>query len=483
MVRRRTLTASESLYGAELEAARVPGIVLIWAGDRPTCVPLSFPQSGILIGRDTEQEPFKSDDRLSREHCRVSLEGDKFVVTDLRSTNGTYVNGVRIEGRQSLGEHGLLRAGRSLAFCTQDVRPYRSGVTIREDQVVVGGGLRAAWAEIQMVGRSGNTLCLHGESGSGKELAARAFHECETSSGPFVGVNCAAIPEGVAERLLFGARRGAYSGAAVDVQGYVQAADRGTLFLDEVADLDLRVQAKILRVLETQEVLALGATRPERVQLRVCVAAHADLRELVASGRFREDLYYRVGRPVVRIPPLRERLDELPYILQSQIGRIDPKLVASVRLVEACALRPWPGNVRELIGEARRAAQRALHANRPSVEPADLAQDAGLRLPSSHPPTPAREATPERESWQPPRESSAPPRASSSPPRPSAEEPPEEGRRQPSDDEIERVLNEHAGVVARAARVLGMHRNQLRRWLAKRSPQTASALDDEEDES
>ena len=152
---------------------------------------------------------------------------------------------------------------------------------------------------------------MRGESGSGKELASASFSRAASRGGasPFIGVNCAAVPAGLAERLLFGARKGAFSGATGDVQGYIQAADGGTLFLDEVAELDLRVQAKLLRVLETREVLPLGATRAERVELRVCVAAHADLAEQVTAGRFREDLYYRVGRPVVRIPPLRERLD------------------------------------------------------------------------------------------------------------------------------------------------------------------------------
>jgi transcriptional regulator with PAS, ATPase and Fis domain len=123
-------------------------------------------------------------------------------------------------------------------------------------------------------------------------------------------VNCAAIPHGLAERLLFGTRRSAYSGATADSEGYVQAAHGGTLFLDEVAELDVQVQAKLLRALEAREVVPLGATRPRSEDVRIC-AATRDLRGEVAKGRFREDLYFRIGRPEVRLPPLRERLEEM----------------------------------------------------------------------------------------------------------------------------------------------------------------------------
>jgi transcriptional regulator of acetoin/glycerol metabolism len=166
------------------------------------------------------------------------------------------------------------------------------------------------------------------------------------------------------------------------------------------------------------------------------VAAHADLGEQVTAGRFREDLYYRIGRPVVWIPPLRARLDEMAWLIHGEITNASPGLSASFRLVEACATRAWPGNVRELIGEVRRAALRALGAQRGSVDLEDLAEDAGKRLESTAAPTVAAEGS-----------VSAP----------------------PSDQAIERELQAHAGNVTQAARALGMHRNQLRRWLSKRS--------------
>jgi transcriptional regulator of acetoin/glycerol metabolism len=441
-------TSDESQRIPELTLGAIPGVVVIWTNDRPTELVLPLKNGRLDLGRAAQEQLFASDDRVSREHCRIEFDGTGWSVGDLDSKNGTFVRGVRIEGKQASLEPPLVRVGRCLLWAVSDVRPFRAGVTVEASGVVLGGLLRRAWAEIDLLGRSGSTLCLRGESGSGKELAARAFHDLHrtSTSAPFIGVNCAAVPEGLAERLLFGARKGAFSGATGDVQGYIQAADGGTLFLDEVAELDLRVQAKLLRVLETREVLPLGATRPERVELRVCVAAHADLAEQVTAGRFREDLYYRVGRPVVQIPPLRARLDELAWLIHGQVSATAEGLAASVRLVEACATRAWPGNVRELQGEVRRAAHRAQRAERSIVDLEDLAEDAGQRLTAS---IPAPAAV----------ENAAVPA--------------------PSDEDIERALGENAGNVTQTARVLGMHRNQLRRWLSKRPLIARRLLPDE----
>src|SRR5262249_55632284 len=160
----------------------------------------------------------------------------------------------------------------TLFLLCADLRPFvRARVEVLHD-LVVGPRLRRVWDEI--AAQRAN-LHLTGETGAGKELAARHFHRSgPTPDGPFVAVNCATIPAAIAERLLFGARRGAYSGADSDSEGYLQAADGGTLFLDEVAELEAPVQAKLLRVLETREVLPLGATRPKKLDLRVCSATH-----------------------------------------------------------------------------------------------------------------------------------------------------------------------------------------------------------------
>src|SRR5262249_25883004 len=159
------------------------------------------------------------------------------------------------------------------------------------------------------------------------------------------------ISETIAERLLFGAKRGAFSGADADADGYLQAADGGTLFLDEIAELGLAVQAKLLRVLENKEVLPVGATRARPIALRLCSATHKGLRAQVEAGRLREDLFFRIATPQVSVPPLRQRLEEIPWLLQVAAQSVAPNLKLSASLVETCLLRSWPGNVRELLAE------------------------------------------------------------------------------------------------------------------------------------
>ncbi len=428
-------TVDESQRAPRLALGALAGLVVIWRDAQPAAAVLPLVDGRITLGREFQEALFGDDERVSREHCHVEFDGTLWKVDDAGSKNGTFLSAERVDGSRSTARM-LLRVGRSLLWGVADARPFADGVHVDAQGFVRGGHSRRAWSEIELAATAGSTLCLRGESGAGKELGARAFHEASglSASAPFIAVNCAAVPEGLAERLLFGARRGAYSGAASDQLGYIQAANGGTLFLDEIAELDSRVQAKLLRVLETREVLPLGATRPERVELRVCVAAHADLREEVQAERFREDLYYRVGRPEVHVPPLRERLDELAWIVAGEIARVDPALRASVRFVEACALRPWPGNVRELLGEVRRAAHRALRAGKAELSEEELDAEAGERL--------AERTTPDDDESKP--------------------------VTLPEDERIEQALAESGGNVTQAARALGVHRNQLRRWLGKR---------------
>jgi transcriptional regulator with PAS, ATPase and Fis domain len=317
----------------------------------------------------------------------------------------------------------------------------------RRGTTILGPRLRAAWSEVERAARHGDVLLVSGESGVGKELAARAFHDASAHhAGPFVGVNCAAIPEGLAERLLFGAKRGAYSGAASDADGYLQAADGGTLFLDEVADLDAQVQAKLLRAIEAKEVLALGASRARPVDVRICSATR-DLRAEVAAGRFRADLYFRIGRPEVTLPPVRERLEELPWLVAAELAAASPQLSASSSFIEACLLRLWPGNVRELAREVRRIAAEVLASGHTNVEARSLGADAGMAFEKAS--GQAQEAAPTVKDGA----------------------------------AIEAALRDHAGNVSGAARALGMHRNQLRRWLAKSGRPTVPAEDEDPDPS
>ena len=261
---------------------------------------------------------------------------------------------------------------------------------------------------------------------------------------PFVALNCAAIPRELAERLLFGAKRGSYTGAAADAVGHIEMANRGILFLDEVGELALDVQAKLLRVLETREVLPLGASTPRRVELQVCCATHRDLRAHVADGAFRKDLYHRLVPPEVVLPPLRERIEEIPLHMAASVRRASPTLGMQARLVEGCMLRPWPGNVRELRKETYHAATRALDEGADRVRIDDLGPTAGLPIepPAALPAAGDAERTYVR--WG---EALTP-------------------------DQIERALEESGGSVAVAAKRLGMQRTQLyremKRWSIQR---------------
>ena len=214
--------------------------------------------------------------------------------------------------------------------------------------------MRTVKDRIAKVARSMAPVLVRGESGTGKELAARALHACShRADGPFVAVNCGAIPENLLEAEFFGARKGSYTGAAQDRDGYFQAARGGTLFLDEIGDLPLTMQSKLLRAIQERQVRPLGSTQEEAVDVRIVSATHKDLAADVEAGRFRQDLYYRLNVIEISVPSLRERREDLPLLCESLLARIanesglavpalSPEVLAQL---QAHAL---PGNVREL---------------------------------------------------------------------------------------------------------------------------------------
>lgn len=214
--------------------------------------------------------------------------------------------------------------------------------------------MRAVKQRIAKVARSMAPVLVHGESGTGKELVAGAIHACShRASGPFVPVNCGAIPENLLEAEFFGARKGSYTGASTDREGFFQAARGGTLFLDEIGDLPLAMQAKLLRAIQERRVRALGDTQEEPVDVRIVSATHKDLAAEVQAGRFRQDLYYRLNVIEIVIPPLRERREDLPALCQALLARIAadagmPVPALSPRQMQDITSAPLEGNVREL---------------------------------------------------------------------------------------------------------------------------------------
>jgi two-component system response regulator PilR (NtrC family) len=209
-------------------------------------------------------------------------------------------------------------------------------------------------ARIAKVAGSMAPVLIQGESGTGKELVAKAVHDCShRASGPFVAVNCGAIPENLLEAEFFGARKGAYTGSTHDRLGYFQAAKGGTLFLDEIGDLPLSMQSKLLRAIQERMVRPLGSSQEDPVDVRVVSASHKDLGEEVSSRRFRQDLFYRINVIVIGLPPLRERTDDLPALCEALLARICkdsgfqmPRLADSV--LSRLQTYPFNGNVREL---------------------------------------------------------------------------------------------------------------------------------------
>ncbi|MCB9549361.1 MAG: sigma-54-dependent Fis family transcriptional regulator [Myxococcales bacterium] len=245
--------------------------------------------------------------------------------------------------------------------------------------------MQAMFEVLRQVADYAVPVLILGESGTGKELIARALHyESNRAAEPFVAINCAAIPEHLLESELFGFKRGAFTGAHRDKPGLFRAAGAGTLLLDEIGDMPLPLQAKLLRVLQEREVQPIGGTAPEPVEARVVAATKRRLREEVARGGFREDLYYRLNMVEVEVPPLRERLEDVPVLAEHFLERLDQELGLPRRTLSREALRrlmhfDWPGNVRQL----ENAVQSSAILSRGAV-----VEESELRLPDMPPAAP-----------------------------------------------------------------------------------------------
>jgi two-component system response regulator PilR (NtrC family) len=207
---------------------------------------------------------------------------------------------------------------------------------------------------LKKVAPTGTTVLLTGESGTGKEVVARAIHRQSAAAEQiFLPINCAAIPETLLESQLFGHTRGAFTGAVANQEGLFARAHGGTIFLDEIGDLPLGLQSKLLRVLETKEILAVGSTTPRKIDVRIIAASNQELDKMVEAGTFREDLYYRLNVVEIHLPPLRERREDLPALVEYLVRRHNRELKRSYRGVDNASLKvlmahPWKGNVREL---------------------------------------------------------------------------------------------------------------------------------------
>jgi len=329
-----------------------------------------------------------SDPRVSGEHLEVWEEGSAFVVRDLGSRNGTLYEGSRVrEVRVRAG--ATFKVGRSfLRIQAQaphwEVAPSQA----RRFGELVGESLamRELFAVLEQVAPTDTTVLLHGETGTGKEVAARSLHEASARRrGPFVAVDCGALPEGLVESELFGHVRGAFTGALAARAGAFMRANGGTLFLDELAGISPAVQARLLRVLEERRVRPVGGDAEQPVDVRVVAASRADLSLAVAEGSFRPDLYYRLAVVTLPLPPLRRRREDLPLLVAELLRRrgFEPGPLRGPGL-ELLSGHDWPGNVRELRNVLERAmvlspGARGFEALRLSLQPQGAGPELSLR--------------------------------------------------------------------------------------------------------
>jgi two-component system response regulator GlrR len=319
----------------------------------------AFTSSGdrAVVGTHDGTDLRLTDRAVSRFHCELEITPAGVVLADLGSRNGTTVDGVPVL-RAPLRDGAAITIGTStLTFrLAAEHAEIPLAPTDRFGLLVgVSPAMRAVMAQLARVAGADTTVLLEGETGTGKELAAESLHrESRRRDAPFLVVDCGAIPPELIEAELFGHAKGAFTGAAAERTGVFEAAAGGTVFLDEIGELEPALQPKLLRALESREVRRVGESTYRPIDVRVIAATHRDLRAEVNAQRFRPDLYYRLAVVQVRLPPLRERPADLPLLVDAvlaQLGMTDHPLADTLRAPsfrERLAAHAWPGNVREL---------------------------------------------------------------------------------------------------------------------------------------
>jgi transcriptional regulator of acetoin/glycerol metabolism len=403
-----------------------------------------LPGPKVVLGRGEDCGTVLRGSEISRYHAEVIREGPVAVLRDLGSLNGSFVNAQPTK-EAPLDLRDVVRLGEWVGVVVA-LPAQTSGAAAPAHARIApdlygGPTLRAAVDPALRAARSDLSIVIEGETGTGKEVVARAIHAESGRGGAFVAVNCAALPEGLAEAELFGYRRGAFTGADRASPGHFRAAHGGTLLLDEISDLPPASQAKVLRVLEQREVMPLGESQPVPVDVRIVVAAQEPLDRAVSERRFRGDLYARLDGLTVRLPPLRERIEDAPYLfarlLHAGSGGKPPSV--EPRLVERLCLYDWPFNVRELVTLVRR--MLVLHGQEPSLRVAHLP----ARLRAGRP------------------EAAAPAAAGARPAEPDAAE-----RDREDFDRLLTALRAHGGNVSRAAAAAGLSRQRSYRLMQAR---------------
>ncbi|ACY13950.1 sigma 54-interacting transcriptional regulator [Haliangium ochraceum] len=337
---------SLTVRGFRLEIIEGPDSPTTWESAGTECT-IGVHPSCSLVSRDGA---------ISRFHCEIRVDDRGARVRDLGSMNGTFLDGVRVVDA-FLKNDSLLRLGRSVLrfrYLSRDNPVRLSERSVFGQLVGESVAMRATFALLEPAAATDIAILLEGETGTGKSVAARSIHqESQRHDGPFVVFDCGSTPANLLESELFGHDKGAFTGANSERMGVFEEASGGTIFLDELGELPLALQPKLLGVLENRSLRRLGSSVTRSVDVRVVAATNRDLRAAVNDGRFREDLFYRVAVVTVKMPALRHRLDDLRSLVTHLLSRlaVAPERIESIMSPEFIAtLRgaAWPGNIREL---------------------------------------------------------------------------------------------------------------------------------------
>jgi two-component system, NtrC family, response regulator GlrR len=332
-------------------APSVEGFALTWKSQRVVVT-----DGKAQVGSGEGNTLVIDDPTVSRFHCELRIEDNRVMVRDLGSTNGTFIDGVRIRD-------GYLKDGSRLKLGTAEVEFKLEGTrhfldvsdaSTFGELVGPSAVMRLLFNVLEKAARTDTTLILDGETGTGKTRAASAIHEKSgRANKPFLVVDCGALPPTLLEAELFGHEKGAFTGAVNRRVGVFEEAEGGTVLLDEIGEMPLELQPRLLRVLEEKQIKRLGQNKFTPIDVRILAATHRDLRAEVNAGKFRADLYFRLAVVRVTVPSLRERLADLPAIARTVLGQLGATARTHPRLFEETFLKSlmraaWPGNVREL---------------------------------------------------------------------------------------------------------------------------------------
>ena len=352
---KKTRKVDRSWQGAQKTAA--PGLLRFYPAGRPARMDFYQLSSGeSSLGRSEDCRIRLDDDEVSWNHAVIFGEGDRWFVEDRHSANGLFVDGQR---RQQAQLHGgeVLRLGCSLLrFVLEGPWAADRSFAVRHESMVAGPSMDSVLGVLSRAAGSDMSVLISGETGTGKELAARHLHRTSGRSGPFLPVNCGAITATLFESEMFGHRKGAFTGATRDNPGHFRQAHGGTLLLDEIGELPLPEQPKLLRVLQDRRVLPVGGGSTTPVDVRVVCATNRELGPMVEQGGFRLDLLARISELVVQLPTLEQRREDIPALVEHFLDKhAAPAQQVPVEALEWLCCSGWPRNVRQLESAVRRA--------------------------------------------------------------------------------------------------------------------------------